>query len=202
MTGDHNSPITHTDHATPPRAQPNQPTTTKIDFSYVALGLNPLRYATGTLDPSTGLTKLGLRYYNPTTGRFSQQDPSGQNPGYVYAGNSPTNSIDPSGADFLGISGCVGFGVSLCVNVGYNSGAGKFFGGGGVGFGVGGDLSLTRGSGSASGHYSGLSGCVPVVLGAGPCGGVGNTRGGPIQGNFGLGGGVGIFYTNGGNGYF
>lgn len=38
---------------------------------------NHCRYATGYTDP-TGLTKLGARYYNPTIGRFTQTDPSGQ----------------------------------------------------------------------------------------------------------------------------
>jgi len=38
---------------------------------------NPFRYISGYLDPS-GLYKLGARYYDPTAGRFTQPDPSGQ----------------------------------------------------------------------------------------------------------------------------
>jgi hypothetical protein len=42
------------------------------------------------------------RYYNPTTGRFLSEDPSEFNAGvnfYAYAGDSPTNFIDPYGLD-------------------------------------------------------------------------------------------------------
>ncbi|MEV7224876.1 RHS repeat-associated core domain-containing protein [Streptomyces sp. NPDC093681] len=46
----------------------------------------PYRYAGAYADP-TGLYKMGHRYYDPTLGRFTQSDPSGQetNP-YLYAG--------------------------------------------------------------------------------------------------------------------
>jgi RHS repeat-associated protein len=45
----------------------------------------PYRYA----DP-TGLYKMGARYYDPNTARFTQPDPSGQeaNP-YLYANSDP-----------------------------------------------------------------------------------------------------------------
>jgi len=66
-------------------------------------GLNPLRYATGTLDPSTGLTKLGLRYYNPNQGRFTQTDPTRRDQlTYAYVGDNAQNYIDPSGAFSFG----------------------------------------------------------------------------------------------------
>lgn len=62
---------------------------------------NPWRYATGYTDNTTGLLKLGARYYNPTTGRFTQPDPSHQETNnYTYAGDNPTNNTDPSGLDF------------------------------------------------------------------------------------------------------
>ncbi|MFE9412978.1 polymorphic toxin-type HINT domain-containing protein [Streptomyces sp. NPDC006704] len=57
----------------------------------------------GTKDVSTGLTHLGAREYDPTTGRFVSVDPvlDGTNPqslnGYAYANNSPVTSSDPSG---------------------------------------------------------------------------------------------------------
>ncbi|MER7057962.1 RHS repeat-associated core domain-containing protein [Streptomyces sp. NPDC000351] len=55
----------------------------------------PYRYAYA--DP-TGLHKMGHRYYEPTLGRLTQPDPSGQeaNP-YLYAGGDPINNADPSG---------------------------------------------------------------------------------------------------------
>jgi RHS repeat-associated protein len=66
---------------------------------------NPWRYAGGYYDSGTGLYKFGIRYYDPTTGRWTQRDPVGgslqelvkANP-YVYAGNNPVNMVDPSGA--------------------------------------------------------------------------------------------------------
>ncbi len=39
----------------------------------------PYRYAGAYADP-TGLYKMGHRYYDPTLGRFTQPDPSGQGP--------------------------------------------------------------------------------------------------------------------------
>lgn len=38
---------------------------------------NPLRYV-GEIRDTTGLVKLGARYYDPDLGRFTQHDPSGQ----------------------------------------------------------------------------------------------------------------------------
>ena len=56
----------------------------------------------GTNDP-TGLTHLGARDYDPTTGRFTSVDPitdvnsPQQINGYTYANGSPTAMTDPSG---------------------------------------------------------------------------------------------------------
>jgi RHS repeat-associated protein len=50
---------------------------------------HPWQYAGGYKDTTTGYTKFGARYYNPTTGRFTQPDPSGQEDnGYIYAGSN------------------------------------------------------------------------------------------------------------------
>lgn len=60
-------------------------------------------YVGGTKDDATGLTNLGARQYQPTTGRFINPDPI-LNPadpqqwnGYAYSNNNPINLSDPSG---------------------------------------------------------------------------------------------------------
>ena len=72
---------------------------------------NIVRYARGALEQNTGLTKFGQRYYNPARGAFTQQDtfvklanPGNGNP-YAYAGDSPINYIDPTGAINWGLVG-------------------------------------------------------------------------------------------------
>lgn len=43
---------------------------------------------------------FGARYYDPTLGRWTQQDPSGQEANaYAYAGCDPVNKVDPTGYD-------------------------------------------------------------------------------------------------------
>jgi len=66
---------------------------------------NLIRYAAGTYDPTTTYTKYGQRWYNPTQGRFTQQDslsfigdPAKGNR-YAYAGANPVNYIDPTGQE-------------------------------------------------------------------------------------------------------
>ncbi|MET9221546.1 RHS repeat-associated core domain-containing protein [Streptomyces sp. NPDC003300] len=61
----------------------------------------PYRFQGTYLDP-TGLYKMGARYYDPTLGRFTQTDPSGQetNP-YAAFGGDPVNHTDPNGTDLL-----------------------------------------------------------------------------------------------------
>jgi RHS repeat-associated protein len=57
----------------------------------------------GTIDASTGLTTLGARQYDATTGRFLSDDPitdaadPQQVNGYAYANNSPVTYSDPDG---------------------------------------------------------------------------------------------------------
>ena len=42
--------------------------------------------------------KLGYRYYDPTQGRFTQQDPAGlEANAYLYAGGDPMTNVDPNG---------------------------------------------------------------------------------------------------------
>ncbi|MFJ9079450.1 polymorphic toxin-type HINT domain-containing protein [Streptomyces sp. NPDC102278] len=60
----------------------------------------------GTID-ATGLTHIGAREYDPSTGRFISADPllDANRPqtlnGYVYAANNPATLSDPSGASIL-----------------------------------------------------------------------------------------------------
>ncbi|MFD3761065.1 RHS repeat-associated core domain-containing protein [Streptomyces sp. NPDC058622] len=57
----------------------------------------------GTVDASTGLTQLGVRSYEPATGRFLSVDPlidvndPQQMNGYAYANNNPVSISDPDG---------------------------------------------------------------------------------------------------------
>jgi len=59
---------------------------------------NPIRYGQGFTDTTTNLIKLGIRYYDPTQARFTQQDPTGQDPHYLYAAGCPSTYNDPTGA--------------------------------------------------------------------------------------------------------
>ncbi|MGO4957770.1 RHS repeat-associated core domain-containing protein [Luteococcus sp. Sow4_B9] len=59
---------------------------------------NTLMYAGLHRDYSTGLIRMGARWYDPTQGRFTQADPSGQETHpYLYAAGNPVNLSDPSG---------------------------------------------------------------------------------------------------------
>ncbi len=56
------------------------------------------------LTETGGLVKVGVRWYDPTVGRFLQQDPwlgDIYQPltlnGYAYCVNDPVNAVDPSG---------------------------------------------------------------------------------------------------------
>jgi RHS repeat-associated protein len=68
---------------------------------------NPFQFVGqyGVSNGGNGLYLMGAREYDPTTGRFTQQDPIGLNGGdtnlYRYTNNSPTNFIDPQGTEAL-----------------------------------------------------------------------------------------------------
>ena len=78
-------------------------------------------YIGGQTDTGTGLTNLGAREYNPTTGRFlsadpllDPADPTSLN-AYDYANNNPTTGSDPTGlfADRMGYGAPRGDGTGL-----------------------------------------------------------------------------------------
>jgi RHS repeat-associated protein len=64
---------------------------------------NPIRFQGQYLDSQTGLYKMGLRYYDPTTMRWTQKDPLNlfrdprQANRYAFAGSDPVNRADPTG---------------------------------------------------------------------------------------------------------
>ena len=64
---------------------------------------NPFRYNGQYTDDETGLLYLRNRYYDPTIGRFTQEDPAkdGLN-WYVYCANDPVNFVDPLGLLSIG----------------------------------------------------------------------------------------------------
>ena len=55
-------------------------------------------------DSSTGLIKIGCRYYDTGLGRWTQQDPVPGANRYAYAADNPINLIDPNG---LSTADCV-----------------------------------------------------------------------------------------------
>jgi RHS repeat-associated protein len=61
---------------------------------------NFFRYTAREFDVETNFYYYRARYYDPTSGRFTSEDPFGLNGGinrYSYTGNSPVDLIDPSG---------------------------------------------------------------------------------------------------------
>ena len=63
---------------------------------------NPFGYCGEYFDQETGFIYLRNRYYNPTIGRFTQEDPirDGSN-WYAYCANNPTSFVDPLGLKYL-----------------------------------------------------------------------------------------------------
>ncbi len=63
---------------------------------------NPFTYFGQTYDETTGLYYLRTRYYDPTTGRFTQQDPAedGYN-WYIYGTQNPVLYVDYTGEGII-----------------------------------------------------------------------------------------------------
>ena len=100
----------HSDSLGTNKAETDDVQNIKATRSYDSFGMptgttgqpaGPLGYAGGygyQEDGDSGLKLLGHRYYDASVGRFITRDPAqdGRN-WYSYAGNDPTNAIDPSG---------------------------------------------------------------------------------------------------------
>ncbi len=88
---------------------------------------NPFRYCGEYYDNETGFIYLRNRYYDPSIGRFTTEDPvkDGDN-WYAYCGNNPVNRIDPNGCTDGQITGECGYGgiydTSAYVNDKYKNG--------------------------------------------------------------------------------
>ncbi|MGW3455573.1 RHS repeat-associated core domain-containing protein [Streptomyces albidoflavus] len=134
---------------------------------------------TGGYRDDTGLYHFAARYYDPNIGRFTSQDPSGQekNP-YLYAEGDPVNRIDPTG-----LKSCEWWqGPVLCnwdaVNNNVQKGAGA---GAAWGVTIGG-----LGGGLVGGLASGGVGWVPgAIIGGGTGGTIGGLAGGLAGGIWG-----------------
>ena len=86
-----------------------------IDYNYTAYGVeknkeegdtNPFRYSGEYVDEESGLIYLRNRYYDPSIGRFINEDPikDGLN-WYIYANNNPIMFVDPLGLEGIVVSG-------------------------------------------------------------------------------------------------
>ena len=62
-------------------------------------------FAGGLKDPTSGLVQLGLRDYEPASGRWTSRDPilfnGGQTNLYAYVDDDPVNFVDPSGTGLM-----------------------------------------------------------------------------------------------------
>jgi RHS repeat-associated protein len=111
---------------------------------------NLFGYAAALDVPGTNLLQFGARYYSPADGQWTQQDPTGQNSGYYYAGDNPVSNVDPAGTDFLDLDFQVCLGICISGGAAENS-DGSWLPELGVGAGpdVGVDFSATINTGSA-----------------------------------------------------
>jgi RHS repeat-associated protein len=63
---------------------------------------NSWEFGSGYYGASTGLVKLGQRFYDASLGRWTQQDPVPSGNLYLYTGDNPVNFVDPSGEFGIG----------------------------------------------------------------------------------------------------
>lgn len=100
----------------------NSSGTLSLSYTYDSFGkitassgsvANPFRYTGRDFDSETGLYYYRARYYDPTTGRFLNEDPIQFRAGvnfYVFVFNRPTRLRDPKGKEVVGavIGGVLG----------------------------------------------------------------------------------------------
>uniref|UniRef100_UPI003F496B89 RHS repeat-associated core domain-containing protein n=1 Tax=Amycolatopsis sp. CA-293810 TaxID=3239926 RepID=UPI003F496B89 len=73
-------------------------TTTATNVLGSGAEANRIRWI-GTYQLTSGISLTGYRHYNPVYSRFTQPDPTGQEPNdYAYAQGDPINNSDPAGA--------------------------------------------------------------------------------------------------------
>lgn len=115
----------------------------------------------GTEDP-TGLTHIGAREYDTTTGRFASVDPVAdlkdpqQVNGYAYSNNNPVSLSDPSGEFFIPIIGIV-IAVVIAVQI-VNDVIGSSSGGSGGGSGANNSGGMSSSGTANSNGQGGLDG--------------------------------------------
>jgi RHS repeat-associated protein len=86
------------------------------------------QYVAGYFESNTGLVKFGTRYYNPSLGRWTQQDPVAGSPGssdslkhYLYEKDDPINVADcliDLQRHGNGLRGAAGGGKGYCCSIG------------------------------------------------------------------------------------
>ncbi len=94
VVGDSGTPYEHIDYS--PFGVQNVTVENTPPTRYVL----PFGYTGTYTDPSTGYQLHGVRWYDPSVGRWLSEDPSGLSAGpnpYEYCGNGPTDGTDPSG---------------------------------------------------------------------------------------------------------
>ncbi|OLZ43159.1 hypothetical protein BS329_40180 [Amycolatopsis coloradensis] len=89
-------------------------TTTATNLLGSGAEANRVRWI-GTYQLASGISLTGYRHYNPAYSRFTQPDPTGQEPhDYAYAQGDPINNSDPTGAVS---KGCVNAGVTSIIGL-------------------------------------------------------------------------------------
>jgi len=79
----------------------------RIRYTGTAASINPFQFSTKYLDPETGFSYYGHRFYNPSTGRWLSRDPIGEKGGvneYAFVGNATQEKVDPFGTSQMRVT--------------------------------------------------------------------------------------------------